>query len=110
MILPEFLSILPSFRAKTEAPRTPTAEELEEELPGVVALVEGLLARGEGDIYTKIVQAVERVVLTRVLRHTHGHQARASEILGINRSTLRQKLRDLGLSLDKVVTENPSGD
>jgi two-component system nitrogen regulation response regulator GlnG len=43
--------------------------------------------------------------LTRVLRHTHGHQGQASELLGLNRSTLRHRLRTLGLALDKVPTE-----
>ena len=33
-----------------------------------------------------------------------GHQAQASDLLGLNRTTLRTKLRDLGLTLDKVVT------
>ena len=50
-------------------------------------------------------EAVERTLFNKVLRLTHGHQAQASEILGINRTTLRHKLRALGLGVDKVVTE-----
>jgi two-component system nitrogen regulation response regulator GlnG len=45
------------------------------------------------------------MLLPWVLRHTQGHQARASELLGMSRGTLRQKLRSLGLGIDKVVTE-----
>jgi len=33
-----------------------------------------------------------------VLRHADGNQSRAAEILGINRATLRRKLRDLGIN------------
>jgi len=52
-------------------------------------------------------EQVERVLLSRVLRHTHGHQTQASELLGLNRTTLRHKLRALGLALDKVLIDEP---
>jgi two-component system, NtrC family, nitrogen regulation response regulator GlnG len=45
--------------------------------------------------------------LPRVLRQTHGHQARASDLLGLNRATLRAKLRALGLAVDKVLVDEP---
>ena len=69
------------------------------------AVIDGLLQRGEKDVFRKVVEAVERILLPRVLQATHGHQTQASEILGLNRATLRHKLRALGLALDKVVTE-----
>ncbi|HLW64718.1 MAG TPA: sigma-54 dependent transcriptional regulator [Gemmataceae bacterium] len=72
-------------------------------------LIDHLLESGEKDIHRKAVEAVERILLPRVLRETHGHQAQASELLGINRATLRHKLRALGLGFDKVVTDE-SGD
>ena len=68
-------------------------------------LIESLLQRGEKDVYGKVTEAVERVLFARVLRHTKGHQAQASELLGLNRTTLRHKLRSLGLAVDKVVSE-----
>ena len=34
------------------------------------------------------------------------HQAQASELLGITRTTLRNKLRELGIAIDKVVLES----
>ncbi|HJT76031.1 MAG TPA: helix-turn-helix domain-containing protein, partial [Gemmataceae bacterium] len=58
----------------------------------------------------KAIGAAERVLLTRVLRQTHGHQAQASDLLGINRATLRTKLRQLGLVVDKVLTEDGAGE
>jgi two-component system nitrogen regulation response regulator GlnG len=56
-------------------------------------------------LHAKVIRHVERVLLTQVLRQTRGHQAQASDLLGLNRTTLRNKLRDLGLTLDKIVTE-----
>ncbi len=76
----------------------------------LIGLVEGLLARGEKDIYSQMVAALDRLVLPRVLRHTQGHQTQASERLGLSRNTLRQKLRGLGLAVDRVLTESASED
>jgi two-component system nitrogen regulation response regulator GlnG len=69
------------------------------------AFVAELLRRGEAGIHQKVMDAVERVVLPQVLLHTHGHQTQASDLLGLNRTTLRYKLRAMGLAVDKTVTE-----
>ena len=60
-----------------------------------------LLAAGELDVYRKAGQAADRVILETVLRHARGNQLQASEILGISRTTLRGKLRALGLMVEK---------
>ena len=67
-------------------------------------LIEEGIQRGNGHLYEEIIAAVERLLFTRVLQHTHGHQARASELLGMDRSTLRTRLKSLGLSIDKTLT------
>jgi DNA-binding NtrC family response regulator len=40
---------------------------------------------------------VEARHIARVLRHTHGHMGRASELLGVHRNTLTRKVREAGL-------------
>ena len=40
----------------------------------------------------------EIALLRAVLTYTHGNQSEAAEILGINRGTLRKKLREYGLA------------
>jgi two-component system nitrogen regulation response regulator GlnG len=67
--------------------------------------IEAMLRDGGKEVYTRVMALVERELLTRALKFTHGRQAQASEVLGINRATLRYKLKELGLSLDKVVSE-----
>jgi len=52
--------------------------------------------KGSG-LYQLLIKEVERPLLEMVLRHTRGNQTKASEMLGINRGTLRKKLRDHGL-------------
>jgi two-component system nitrogen regulation response regulator GlnG len=77
---------------------------------GLEELVERLLADGAGGVHARAVEALERVLLERTLRHTEGHQTRASEILGISRNTLRQKMRALGFAVDRVFTQEGDGD
>ena len=78
-------------------------------LPGeqfdLVERIELLLTAGGGDVYAEVLKLVEREILTRALLRTRGHQAQASNMLGINRTTMRTKLRELGITLDKVVTD-----
>jgi Fis family transcriptional regulator, factor for inversion stimulation protein len=48
-------------------------------------------------IYDMVITAVERPMLEVVMKQAHGNQLRASEMLGINRNTLRKKLGSHGL-------------
>jgi Fis family transcriptional regulator len=50
-----------------------------------------------GNLYDLLLGEVEKPLLVAVLAHTGGNQTRASEILGINRGTLRKKLQQYGL-------------
>lgn len=50
------------------------------------------------DIYALVLQQVELPLLVEVLRHCGGNQSRAAEALGLNRATLRKKLKQHGLS------------
>lgn len=63
----------------------------------VVRLVRDLLATGSPDIYRAVILEVDRVLLTEVLRHVNNNQVQASELLGISRTTLRDKLQKLNM-------------
>lgn len=63
----------------------------------VVRLVRDLLATGTPDIYSAVIQEVDRATLTEVLRHVNGNQVHASALLGISRTTLRVKLQHLNM-------------
>ncbi len=44
-------------------------------------------------LYELVIGEVERPLLSAVLNYTNGNQSEAAEILGINRGTLRKKLK-----------------
>ena len=73
----------------------------------VADLVNRLLRAGEEDIARRVYLEVDRVLLDVVLRHVRGNQVQASELLGISRTTLRAKLRALGLTVEKHLLPEP---
>ena len=46
-----------------------------------------------GDLYQLVMGEVEKPLFSAVLDYTNGNQCEAAEILGINRGTLRKKLK-----------------
>jgi two-component system nitrogen regulation response regulator GlnG len=104
ILLPEFLPETVRRPEVSEAPLKPVGDRFDLE-----SMIEKLLQQGEKGIHGRVIEAVERNLLTRVLRHVHGHQAQASEILGLNRTTLRNRLRALGMVLDKVLVTDSEG-
>jgi two-component system nitrogen regulation response regulator GlnG len=80
------------------------SQPAEGETLDVGRLVRGLLRAGQSDLYHTVMQEVDRVVLDEVLRHVHGNQVQASDLLGMSRGTLRAKLRTLGMSVEKQLT------
>ena len=67
---------------------------LEEKLADLVERMGGL---DRGDIYSMVLQRVEKPLITLVLKKTEGNQVRAASLLGINRNTLRKKIKELGI-------------
>jgi nitrogen regulation protein NR(I) len=93
------LDCLPETFRPDASPTKPVATEgagLE-----VASFTSGLLRAGETEIYRRVTAEMDRVVLTEVLRHVKGNQVHASELLGISRTTLRAKLRALGMTVEK---------
>jgi len=93
VILPEHLPI-----ERAAAPAPPADPNLEELVRRKLAeCVRGLDPHRGANLYALIVGLVERPLLVEVLKETGGNQLRAAQILGINRNTLRKKLREHGI-------------
>ncbi|NCO50984.1 MAG: sigma-54-dependent Fis family transcriptional regulator, partial [Deltaproteobacteria bacterium] len=51
------------------------------------------------NLYAMVLEQVERPLINIILQQTRGNQVRSAEILGINRNTLRKKIKELGICL-----------
>ena len=51
----------------------------------------------EGRIYQLMIEAVEKSLIVNTLKLTFGNQIKAAKLLGINRNTLRSKIKKLGV-------------
>ncbi|MEE8394056.1 MAG: sigma 54-interacting transcriptional regulator, partial [Rhodospirillales bacterium] len=83
---------------------TPAAAETESN--GLAHTVEQHLqvffsAHGEAlppsGLYDRILKEIERPLITLTLQATRGNQLKAAEVLGLNRNTLRKKIRELAI-------------
>ncbi|MFA5097579.1 MAG: helix-turn-helix domain-containing protein [Candidatus Margulisiibacteriota bacterium] len=57
------------------------------------SLSNGVLKEHKGDLYRFFVEALEKRLIERVLEHTGGNKLKAASLLGINRNTIRSKIR-----------------
>jgi len=55
-----------------------------------------------GEIYEPLINEIEKPLIERVLKITKGNQIKAAELLGLNRNTLRKKIRELGVEVRKA--------
>jgi two-component system nitrogen regulation response regulator GlnG len=82
----------------------PTVGGGEASAPGDDALFTAVVRRlvaaagdGEGDLHAQVMARVEKPLLQEVLARTGGNQVRAARILGIHRTTLRERMERYGL-------------
>lgn len=65
------------------------------------AALESYFAHLDGDkparLYDLVLREVEEPLFRAVMAYVEGNQSRAAEVLGLNRGTLRKKLREHGL-------------
>ena len=51
------------------------------------------------NLYDMVIPEVEKSLILMVMKETRGNQIRAAGLLGINRNTLRSKIKKLGISV-----------
>ena len=77
----------------------------------VVAALPSLVTKpstqGTGSLYRTVLACVEGPLLRHALKVSGGNQLKAARLLGINRNTLRKRLRLLGLLSTRPVDRSP---
>jgi two-component system nitrogen regulation response regulator GlnG len=80
----------------------PLGENLSQLVDGVLA--EYFAAHGglpPAGLYDRLLREIEKPLIERMLAATGGNQIKAAEILGLNRNTLRKKIRSLNIEVRK---------
>lgn len=70
---------------------------------GLDRLIESELRVESTNVFETVLNEVKRRLLTQALHQTGNNQVRAAKALGISRSTLRNELRTLGISVEKQI-------
>ncbi|MDP3731731.1 MAG: helix-turn-helix domain-containing protein [Candidatus Omnitrophota bacterium] len=52
----------------------------------------------KGVLYKYILEIIEKPLIERILERTEGNQLKAARILGLNRNTIRAKIKKLGIN------------
>ena len=55
--------------------------------------IKDLSGENPNGVYDMVIQSVEKPLLLYIMNLAEGNQSRASDILGLNRNTLRKKLK-----------------
>jgi two-component system nitrogen regulation response regulator GlnG len=90
---------------KAAAPVAPAADS------GLERFIDERIQADSNDLYAETLTLMERQLVTRVLRHTGGNLLRAAKMLGITRGSLRNKVRTLGITIERSVwsEDDPNG-
>ena len=109
MVIPDFL---PTF-GNCDSEFVTVAEEGFVDTPlktEIESLIQQKVQAGEFDVYDSLIEYVERELITQVLEFTQGNQAEASNILGITRTTLRTKIKKLGIQIKRSIATRAESD
>jgi two-component system nitrogen regulation response regulator GlnG len=69
----------------------------------LLAYIRQRLAAGSTDLYAEALRRLDETLVREVLNFTGGNQAQAARLLGIARNSLRKKILEQGITLERVV-------
>ncbi len=67
----------------------------------IIELEDSLYDEKKGVLYKSILEVIEKPLIEHILERTEGNQLKAARILGLNRNTIRNKIKQLGINVDK---------
>jgi two-component system nitrogen regulation response regulator GlnG len=97
--------LMPEFLPDSLTKRNGAAPAAAEDGLSLAQFVDGRIAAGSEDLYAEALRRMERLLVTKVLQHTGGNQLQAAKVLGITRGSLRNKVRELGITISRTVED-----
>lgn len=97
------IDVIEAELADTTMPSTGDGDNGSEGLSGSVEKHLNTYFSAHGDnlpasgLYERILREIERPLITLTLQATRGNQVKAADVLGLNRNTLRKKIRELDI-------------
>ena len=67
----------------------------------VIELGDSWYSEKRGMLYKSVLAEIEKPLIEHILERTEGNQLKAAKILGINRNTMRAKIKKLGIDPNK---------
>ncbi len=86
-----------TFVSETPAPSISLKDFIEKRLHD---FIKRFKASEGSNLYYTLLREIEKPLITLVLKETAGNQIQAAHILGLNRNTLRKKIRELNIVID----------
>jgi two-component system nitrogen regulation response regulator GlnG len=97
--------LMPEFLPDSLTRRNGAAPAAAEDALTLGQFIDGRIAAGSEDLYAEALRRMERLLVTKVLQHTGGNQLQAAKVLGITRGSLRNKVRELGITISRTVED-----
>ena len=80
--------------SQSQVTNKPLSDSVTQALKNYLSQLDG---QDVNDLYELVLAEVEHPMLDMVMQYTRGNQTRAATMLGINRGTLRKKLKKYGM-------------
>ncbi|AWX13507.1 Fis family transcriptional regulator [Mergibacter septicus] len=90
---PSVLTV-PTINAQQQITSKPLRDSVKQALRNYLSQLNG---QDVNDLYEIVLAEVEHPMLDMIMQYTRGNQTRAALMLGINRGTLRKKLKKYGM-------------
>lgn len=80
--------------SQSQLTNKPLRESVKQALKNYLSQLDG---QQVNDVYELVLAEVEHPMLDMIMQYTRGNQTRAANMLGMNRGTLRKKLKKYGM-------------
>ncbi|MBI5826218.1 MAG: sigma-54-dependent Fis family transcriptional regulator [Deltaproteobacteria bacterium] len=103
-VLRRAVLLCPSLKLSLSDLNLPASRQQRDSLEEIISaklkpFIERTDHRSKQELYSFMMPFMERPLIKLVLEKTRGNQVQAAEVLGINRNTLRKKMKDLNIKI-----------